>query len=258
VNVKLLKYIELKSGYSDNGPAWIGYVTPSKTGRTVYFNGRALGKHKGQRRDTDGGNYCDMESGESFWVSSVKKNGQDRHWAGAGKILIEADAVSEYLSITGASALDKARHEVTHSIVSTDITRFERLANTRLSEACGTSRPPHASIVKDAFKMRAEPMVNLSQDIHPLTDFKRNTSAFVNQMKKTRRPVVLTVNGKAELVVQDAESYQQILDRLEHFEAVEAIRLGIAAAEDGQVKPARQALRQLQEKLGIPDSPRSD
>ena len=94
-------------------------------------------------------------------------------------------------------------------------------------------------------------MVNLRQDIHPLTDFKRKTSEFMNQMKKTHRPVVLTVNGKAELVVQDAESYQRILDRLERFEAVEAIRLGIAAAEEGRLKPARQALAELQEKLGI-------
>ena len=94
-------------------------------------------------------------------------------------------------------------------------------------------------------------MVNLSQDIHPLTDFKRNTSDFMSQMKKTHRPLVLTVNGKAELVVQDAESYQQILDRLERFEVVAAIRLGIAAAEEGRVKPARQALPELQEKLGI-------
>ena len=95
-------------------------------------------------------------------------------------------------------------------------------------------------------------MVNLSQDIHPLTDFKRNTSDFMKQMKKTHRPVVLTVNGRAELVVQDAESYQQILDRLERLEAVEAIRLGIAAAEEGRVKPARKALAELQDKLGIP------
>ena len=94
-------------------------------------------------------------------------------------------------------------------------------------------------------------MVNLRQDIHPLTDFKRNTSDFMNQMKKTRRPVVLTVNGKAELVVQDAESYQQIIDRLERLEAVEAIRLGIAAAGEGRVKPARPALAELQAKLGI-------
>jgi prevent-host-death family protein len=94
-------------------------------------------------------------------------------------------------------------------------------------------------------------MVNLSQDIHPITDFKRNTSGFMTRMKKTRRPVVLTVNGKAELLVQDAKSYRQILERLERFEAVEAIRFGIAEAKDGRVRPARQALPQLQEKLGI-------
>ena len=95
-------------------------------------------------------------------------------------------------------------------------------------------------------------MLNLTQDIHPLTDFKRNTSDFMSKMKQSRRPVVLTVNGRAEFVVQDADSYQQILERLERFEAVEAIRLGIAAAEEGCVKPARQALAELQEKLGIP------
>lgn len=95
-------------------------------------------------------------------------------------------------------------------------------------------------------------MVNLAQDIHPLTDFKRDTTGFVSKMKESRRPLVLTVNGKAELVVQDAESYQQILERLEHFETVEAIRAGIAAAEAGHTRPARQALADLSEKLGLP------
>ena len=70
-------------------------------------------------------------------------------------------------------------------------------------------------------------MLNLTQDIHPLTDFKRNTTDFMSKMKQSRRPLVLTVNGKAALVVQDAESYQQILERLEHFESVEAIRVDI-------------------------------
>ena len=92
--VKLLRYVELKSGYSDNGPAWIGYVTSSKTGRTLYFNGRGLLKLKGQRRQ-DAGNYMDVESGEGFWVSGVKKNGEDRHWAGSGKVLVEAPKDAE-------------------------------------------------------------------------------------------------------------------------------------------------------------------
>jgi hypothetical protein len=97
--VKLLRYIELKSGHSDNGPAWIGYVKPSKTGRTLYFNGRGLMKRKGQRRGGSGGNYVDMQTGESFWVSGVKKNGKDRHWAGSSKVLVEAAALSEHLKV---------------------------------------------------------------------------------------------------------------------------------------------------------------
>ena len=81
--MKLLRYIGRKSGHTDNGPAWIGYVIPSKSSRTLYFNGRALMKLKGQRCGELGGNYVDMEKGES--VSGVKKNGEDRHWAGSGK-----------------------------------------------------------------------------------------------------------------------------------------------------------------------------
>jgi hypothetical protein len=144
---QMLRYIELKSGYSDNGPAWIGYATPSKTGRTIYFNGRALRKLKGQERTGDGGNYCDMETGESFWVSGVKKNGRDRHWAGAGKIQVEAGAVSEYLEAIGSRALDKSLYEVTHSIVPTDIKRYEMLANTSYREAVPGDHGPERPIV---------------------------------------------------------------------------------------------------------------
>lgn len=131
LQVKLLRYIELKGGHSDNGPAWIAYVEQSKTRRTVYFNGRGLMKLKGQRRGA-GGNYVDMESGESFWVSGVKKNGEDRHWAGSGKVLVEAAAVSEYLQTIKAGKLDSSRCEVTNSIRQTDIKRLSRLANASL------------------------------------------------------------------------------------------------------------------------------
>jgi hypothetical protein len=127
--VKTLKYIELKSGHSDNGPAWIAYVSQSKTGRTLYFNGRGLMKLKGQRRGDSGGNYLDMETGESFWVSGLKKSGEDRHWAGSGKVLVEAAAESEYLKMIGAKTLDSSRCEITHSIRPTDIERLSRLAN---------------------------------------------------------------------------------------------------------------------------------
>jgi prevent-host-death family protein len=94
-------------------------------------------------------------------------------------------------------------------------------------------------------------MVNLSEDIRPLTEFKRNTANFVKLMAKTKRPVVLTVNGKAKLVVQDANSYQHILDRLDRLEAVEAIRRGVKDVEEGRVRDAREALEALRIKLGI-------
>jgi prevent-host-death family protein len=94
--------------------------------------------------------------------------------------------------------------------------------------------------------------VKLADDIHPLTDFKRNTAALLKRMRKTRRPLVLTVNGKAELVVQDARCYQEMLDRLDRLEAVEAIRVGMQAAEQGRVRPASEALADLGAKLGIP------
>jgi hypothetical protein len=145
--VKVLRYIELKSGHSDNGPAWIGYVSLSKSGRTLYFNGRGLMKLKGQRRGDSGGNYVDMETGESFWISGVKKNGQDRHWAGAGKILVEAIAIADYLKEIDAEALDKSRCEVTSSIVETDIERLSQLAN-----ASGKGLPNDSDVGPYAFR----------------------------------------------------------------------------------------------------------
>jgi hypothetical protein len=126
----MLSYVELKTGYEDNGPAWIGFVTRSRTGRTVYFNGRTLKKMGGS--GVDGGNHYDLETGEEFWVSGVKKNGRDRHPAGRGKVLVEAAAVSEYLRTIGSVSLDPALHEVTSAVVPTDIKRLERLENTKV------------------------------------------------------------------------------------------------------------------------------
>ena len=63
-------------------------------------------------------------------------------------------------------------------------------------------------------------MINLSQDIQPLSAFKRNTNELITQMRNTGHPIVLTINGKAELVVQDAASYQQLLNTIEELKAI--------------------------------------
>jgi len=92
-------------------------------------------------------------------------------------------------------------------------------------------------------------MLNLGRDIHSLTDFKRNTNDFVKQMRETRTPVVLTVNGKAALVVQDAESYQSLLDRLEQAEAVEGIRRGLEQMERGEGRSAEHVFAEFRAHL---------
>ncbi len=79
--------------------------------------------------------------------------------------------------------------------------------------------------------------MNLSQDIQSLTDFKRDTSAFLRHLKQTGDPVVLTINGKAELVVQEAASYQRLFDLAERLETIQAVKEGLASAERGEDRP---------------------
>jgi prevent-host-death family protein len=76
-----------------------------------------------------------------------------------------------------------------------------------------------------------EERMDLSRDIHPLTDFKRNTPEFLRQLKETGNPLVLTINGKAEIVVQDAKSYQRLLDLAERLETIQAVKEGLASME---------------------------
>ena len=90
-----------------------------------------------------------------------------------------------------------------------------------------------------------------ARDIHPLTDFLRNHKAHVKRLKKTHAPEVLTVNGKAAVVIQDAESYQQMIDRLRHIETIAAIQEGMASAERGELKPAAQVLDEMRAKYGL-------
>jgi PHD/YefM family antitoxin component YafN of YafNO toxin-antitoxin module len=57
-----------------------------------------------------------------------------------------------------------------------------------------------------------------SEDITSLTDFAKNTKAHLKRLKRTGRPELLTVNGKAEVVVQNASAYQTLLESLEKLE----------------------------------------
>ena len=94
-------------------------------------------------------------------------------------------------------------------------------------------------------------MLKISQDIHSLTDFKRHTVSFMKQIKHRRRPMVLTVNGKAELVVQDADSYQKLMEIADRFEAISAVQEGIAQSRGGEKVSLEEFDRRMRKKHGI-------
>lgn len=94
-------------------------------------------------------------------------------------------------------------------------------------------------------------MFDISKDIQSLTSFRRKPSQFMKRLKKTKRPVVLTINGKAEAVVQDAEAYQRLLDIAAKADVFEAIRQGLDDVAHGRVRLARRVFQELRRKHGI-------
>ena len=93
-------------------------------------------------------------------------------------------------------------------------------------------------------------MIDL-REVRSVTEFQRNIKEYVGRLKEKKTPLVLTVNGRAELVVQDAESYQKMLDRLEHAETIAAIRRGLKDAADGRMIPLGEAATRIRKKHGL-------
>jgi len=94
--------------------------------------------------------------------------------------------------------------------------------------------------------------MNIHKHIHSLTEFKLHTPEFVQQLKETGEPLVLTINGKAELVVQDAASYQKLLDIAEEAKVLEGIRRGLEDMKAGRTQPLEAALADLRRDLQLP------
>lgn len=100
-------YVETETGANHDGKAWIGKCFFSKTGQTIYFNGDVYRKGKGFSS-----NYFDIETGDGFWISGVKKNGTDRHKFGKGIIEIDESVIAEYLEIIGETELRKNKFKI--------------------------------------------------------------------------------------------------------------------------------------------------
>src|SRR5271166_6103525 len=93
--------------------------------------------------------------------------------------------------------------------------------------------------------------VDITKDIQPMTTFRNNSAAMLAHLKKSKRPMVLTVNGKAAAVVQDAEAYQRLLDLAAQADAGEGIRQGLDDARKGRIRPAREFFREFEERHGL-------
>jgi len=95
-------------------------------------------------------------------------------------------------------------------------------------------------------------MFDIKKDIQAMTTFRRNPAKFMRHLKQTKTPMILTVNGKAEAVVQDAEAYQRLLDIAAQADGREGIRQGTEDLKKGRVHPARKALESFRRRHGIP------
>ena len=87
---------------------------------------------------------------------------------------------------------------------------------------------------------------------HSLSDFQRNASALVRRLRRSGRPVFLTVNGRPRLVVQAAEAYERLTEQVERAATIEGLRKGLEAFERGEGIPALEALEAMRKKHGLP------
>jgi prevent-host-death family protein len=93
--------------------------------------------------------------------------------------------------------------------------------------------------------------INIAKDIQSLTTFRRKSGQFLKQIKKTKRPIVLTVNGKAEAVVQDAAEYQRLLDIAARADVYEALRQGLDDVAHGRTRPAEEVFEEFRRRHGL-------
>jgi PHD/YefM family antitoxin component YafN of YafNO toxin-antitoxin module len=105
--------------------------------------------------------------------------------------------------------------------------------------------------LNDNFMFDEAPMIDL-EDIQSLTDFQRDAKSHIRKLKRTGKPQVLTVNGRAEVVIQDAKSYQKLLDLIERAEAIAMLRDGLESINRGEGEPAHEVLERIRMKHKIP------
>lgn len=95
-------------------------------------------------------------------------------------------------------------------------------------------------------------MIDTTQDTQPLTTLSNNSAELLQQLKATQRPIVLTVNGKPEAILQDPAAYQRLLDLAALADVEEGIRQGVEELQRGEGRPAVEFFDEMRRKHAIP------
>jgi prevent-host-death family protein len=96
-------------------------------------------------------------------------------------------------------------------------------------------------------------MAHKTKKIHSLREFQQNAPEMVREIKKTGRPLLLGINGKPKFIVQDAASYERMLELIDRLECIEGIRRGLEDFEHGRSKPAKEVMEEMRRKYKIPE-----
>jgi prevent-host-death family protein len=94
-------------------------------------------------------------------------------------------------------------------------------------------------------------VLDITRDMQSLTTFRRSSGDLMKQLKRTKRALVLTMNGRTAAVVQDAEAYQRLLDIAAGADAREGIRQGLDDVRRGRTRPAEEFFKDFEARHGI-------
>lgn len=174
-----LIYVELKTGYNDNGPAWIGNGFYNRTRKTVYFNGNVFCRSQGIS-----GNHVDLETGEEYWISGVKKNGTDRHWAGAGTIEIDESVIDEYLALRGLTSLTKGKYVIVKLDNEPAKETSKELENQRLADDFDESL--RFKEIADLTDKELSELIEHYENIELSSFYKKNRKGYIEKLNALR------------------------------------------------------------------------
>ena len=172
-------YVEIETGGNHDGKAWIGKCFFSKSGKTIYFNGNVY--QKGGRGGA--GNHYDIDSGEGFWISGVKKNGMDRHKFGKGIIEIDESIIAEYLKIIEETELQKNKFKIVNLNNVPAKEKATEILNEKYDEYFDSSirfkKKP-----SDLNEIELENLIKYYNDIDFPEMYKKNRKLYIEQLKE--------------------------------------------------------------------------